>query len=98
MNRKELAIQIAKETQVSIKKAEQMISSFTDQVGNELMQGGKVMITNFGTFGVSNWKERTIKDVNTGEERLCETIQSPYFKPSKALRERVKTIIPKSEE
>jgi nucleoid DNA-binding protein len=44
-----------------------IINMFLDEVKDNLEEGNKVMLWNFGTFELKEFKERKAKDVNSGE-------------------------------
>jgi DNA-binding protein HU-beta len=73
----------------SRKTAEQAVNGVLEAIREELKNGGKVAITNFGTFEVSARAERVGHNPRTGEELLIEACNVVKFKPGKGLKDAV---------
>jgi len=58
-----------------------VVNIFIDEFRKELLTGKEIKITNFGTFYLTNIKERRVMDIKTGEIIVA--------KPTKALRFRL---------
>jgi DNA-binding protein HU-beta len=59
-----------------------------------LRRGDKVQITGFGTFEARHRKPRTGRNPRTGQEIRIESTVSPSFRPGKALKDAVKSLMP----
>ena len=87
MNKSELIAAIAEQADLSKKDAESALKAFTDIIGQELANGGKVQIIGFGTFEVAERAARTGRNPHTGEEMEIAASKSPRFKAGKALKD-----------
>lgn len=89
MNKTELIAAIAQQAGMSKKDAEKALKAFVDVVTNELKEGGKVQVVGFGTFEVSERKEREGRNPSTGEAMQIEACKAPKFKAGKPLKDAV---------
>lgn len=89
MNKTELIMEMAKETNLSKKDVEAVLKSFVDVVSTELKDGGKVQLVGFGTFEVSERAAREGRNPQTGEAMTIAASKSPKFKAGKALKDAV---------
>lgn len=70
-------------------QAERIVNSFTNIISEEVAVGREVALTGFGTFKASNRKERTAKNLQTGETIKVPAKTVPSFKPGSAFKEKV---------
>ena len=89
MNKTELVVAIAEQTQLSRKDAEAALKAFIDVVSEELKKGEKVQLVGFGTFEVSERAAREGRNPATGEAMTIKASKSPKFKAGKALKDMV---------
>lgn len=89
MNKTELIVAVAEETELSKKDAERVLKAFTDTIASELKKGDKVQIVGFGTFEVSERQARTGRNPHTGETMEIEASKAPRFKAGKALKDAI---------
>ncbi|MDR1018747.1 MAG: HU family DNA-binding protein [Lachnospiraceae bacterium] len=90
MNKTELVAAIAEAGQVSKKDAENMLKAFTEIVAKELKNGGKIQLTGFGTFEVTERAAREGRNPQTGETMKIAASKAPKFKAGKVLKDAVK--------
>ena len=64
MNKTELIAAVAEKAELSKKDAEKAMKAFTDVVAEELVKGEKIQLVGFGTFEVSERRERGKKSEN----------------------------------
>ena len=86
MNKTELVAAIAEKTELSKKDSEKALKAFTDIVEEELKKGEKVQLVGFGTFEVSERKEREGIKPGTKEKIKIPASKAPKFKAGKALK------------
>lgn len=89
MNKTELIAAVAERAELSKKDAEKAVKAFTDVVAEELVKGEKIQLVGFGTFEVSERKEREGRNPKSGEKMTISASRTPKFKAGKALKDRV---------
>ena len=89
MNKTELIAAVAERAELSKKDAEKAVKAFTDVVAEELVKGEKIQLVGFGTFEVSERKEREGRNPNSGEKMTISASRTPKFKAGKALKDQV---------
>ncbi len=65
MNKTELVAAVAEKAELSKKDAEKALKAFVDVVSEELVKGEKVQVVGFGTFEVTERKEREGRNLQT---------------------------------
>lgn len=86
MNKTELVAAIAEQSELSKKDAEKALKAFIDVVTEELKKGEKVTLVGFGTFEVSERKERQGINPKTKEAITISASKSPKFKAGASLK------------
>ena len=89
MNKTELIAAVAERAELSKKDAEKAVKAFTDVVAEELVKGEKIQLVGFGTFEVSERKEREGRNPKSGEKMTISASKTPKFKAGKALKDQV---------
>lgn len=89
MNKTELITAVSEKAEISKKDAEKAIKAFVDVVSDELVKGEKVQVVGFGTFEVTERKEREGRNLQTGEPMTIAASKAPKFRPGKALKDMV---------
>lgn len=89
MNKAELVEKMAKSTGLSKKDSESALKSFLEIVSNELEKGRDVQIIGFGTFTVGKRAAHEGRNPATGETITIAAVNTPKFKPGKALKDRL---------
>lgn len=87
MNKAELVAAIAEKTELSKKDSEKALKAFIDVVTEELTKGEKIQLVGFGTFEVSERKEREGRNPQTGDPMTIPASKTPKFKAGKALKD-----------
>ncbi len=90
MNKSELVVSVAKETNMTKKAASEAVEATLSVIQDALARGEKVTLVGFGTFDVRDRKERQGVNPSTGERITIPATRVPVFKAGKALREVVK--------
>ena len=86
MNKTELVAVMAEQSGLTKKDAEAALNAFTNAVTEELKKGGKVQLVGFGNFEVSERKERTGRNPQTGAVTTIAACKTPKFKVGKAFK------------
>ena len=89
MNKQDLIEIVAKEAGVSKNTASKVINSYHKSIQMAMAQGDKVSLPGFGTFHLSERKERSGRNPKTGEPLLIAAAKVPKFKAGKALKDTV---------
>ncbi len=90
VNKKELISKIAEAANLKKNDAERALKAFEDAVMEAVKSGDKVTLVGFGTFSVSERKERKGRNPQTGAEITIPAKKSPKFVPGKIFKEAVK--------
>jgi nucleoid DNA-binding protein len=86
----QLGQMLAERMGVTKKQGVEWVDAFVDVVTKTLQKGGKVNITGFGIFKVSDRKAREGINPRTGEKIHIPASKKPRFTPGKLLKEAVK--------
>jgi len=91
MTKDELIEAAAAQAGTSKKEAESVVSAALDTVTKTLVEGGKVALTGFGTFSVSQRAARTGVNPQHPEQKIqIPAMKVPKFKAGKSLKDAVK--------
>lgn len=87
MNKKELVQAISHKSKISKDQAAKVINEITAGIAQALTGGEEVKINDFGTFQVTEKKERKGRNPQTGEEITIAASKAPQFKAAKVLKD-----------
>ena len=93
MNKAQLVEMVAERTGLSARDARSAVDAIFDPdpavglIAAELVNGGKVAISGFGTFEARERKARTGRNPHTGETLDIPATRAPAFKAGKPLKE-----------
>ena len=90
MNRQDLISKIAKDADITKKATNLALTSIIEGITNSLEKGGKVSLVGFGTFKVTERKERTGVNPRSKTKITIPARKVPVFKAGKKLKEAVK--------
>ena len=90
LGKTELVKRVAEKAGLSSAKADQAINTTLDVIADALGRGEEVRITGFGTFRVTETKERTGRNPRTGEAITIKAGKRPAFSPGAKLADAVK--------
>ena len=90
MTKTDLIAQVAANTEMSKKSAEQAVSAVFEALGKAMTEGEKITISGFGTFEVRERKERQGRNPQTREPMTIPASKLPAFSAGKALKDAVK--------
>jgi len=88
MNKGELITAVAAKGMTK-KDAEKAVNDVFDVIGEALTKGDTVQLIGFGTFGVKERAAREGRNPRTGEVVKISAAKVPYFKPGKALKDKI---------
>lgn len=83
MNKSELVTQIAKETNLTQKRVEEILNAILETIIEVVKEEGSITFTNFGRFEKRLRKERKGVNPKTGDLILIPPKEVFIFKPSK---------------
>ncbi len=89
MNKSELVTLIAEKAELSKKDSEKALVATIEAITESLAKGEKIQLVGFGTFDVSERKERTGVNPSTKEKIVIPASKAPKFKAGKALKDAV---------
>lgn len=93
MNKAQLVDKVAERTGLPLREARSAVDAIFDPdpsiglIAAELLEGGKVAISGFGTFEARERKARTGRNPHTGETLDIPASRAPAFKAGKPLKE-----------
>lgn len=93
MTRSELIAALsARFPQLQSKDAELAVSTILQAITSSLIDGGRVEIRGFGSFGLNYKQPRIGRNPRTGEQVEVPAKAVPHFKAGQELRQRVDTL------
>ncbi len=96
MNKAELVEKLADRVRISLRDSRRLVDAIFDPdpsvglIAAELLVGGKVAISGFGTFEARLRKARIGRNPHTGEPLEIPASRAPAFKAGKPLKETLK--------
>ncbi len=90
MNTKELITELKNRLNLDDEKAGMLFDSTIKTIEKELLKNNSINIQGFGTFEVRKKEERISVNPVTKQRMLIPPKLTPAFKPSSALKERIK--------
>ena len=89
MNKSELVETLAVKYGLSLKKAEEVVSTIVDAMTAALKSGERIEIRGFGSFVVNEYKAYLGRNPKTGQPIEVKPKKLPFFKVGKELREKI---------
>jgi integration host factor subunit beta len=89
MNKSDLVKMLAKEMDLPMRKAEEIVDMVFRTMSAALVSGSRIEIRGFGSFVVKKYEGYTGRNPKTGEKIEVRTKYLPFFKTGKELRERL---------
>lgn len=87
MNKSELIEKIAQTADLNKAAAGRAVEAMLNIIADSLRSGDNVTLSGFGTFTVSNRRERTGRNPQTGQPITIAAMKSPKFKAGKGLKD-----------
>jgi len=88
MNKSQLIEALAKEENLALKKAEEVVNTVFGDMEKALIRGERVEIRGLGSFKVKNYEGYKGRNPKTGEVIEVSPKKLPFFKVGKELKER----------
>ena len=89
MNKSELVEIVATRTNVTKKRAEDLVNLIFDSMVEAMARGDRIEIRGLGSFVVKEYGAYTGRNPRTGESIQVKPKKLPFFKVGKELKERV---------
>jgi integration host factor subunit beta len=89
MNKSQLIEALAKEENLALKKAEEVVNTVFGDMEKALANGERVEIRGFGSFKIKKYEGYQGRNPKTGEIINVAPKKLPFFKVGKELKERV---------
>jgi integration host factor subunit beta len=89
MNKSDLVKSLAKETNLPMRKAEEIVDMVFNTMATALVDGDRIEVRGFGSFVVKEYKGYTGRNPKTGELITVRGKRLPFFKTGKELKEKV---------
>ena len=89
MNKSELIQALAKESDLPLRKSEEIVNMVFDTMSMALVDGDRIEIRGFGSFTVKEYKGYTGRNPKTGQKISVEDKRLPFFKAGKELKDKV---------
>ena len=89
MNKSNLVAKIAEKMEISLTKAEEVLSALLEGITKTLKAGETVTLVGFGRFGIKERAARKVRNPRTGAEMHVKAKLVPFFKAGKELKEAV---------
>jgi len=89
MNKSDLIVALAKEADLPLRKAEEIVNLIFETMSQALIDGDRIEIRGFGSFMVKEYKGYTGRNPKTGQKIAVTEKKLPFFKTGKELREKV---------
>ncbi|MGB6067775.1 MAG: HU family DNA-binding protein [Desulfomonilaceae bacterium] len=88
MNKSDLVKSLAKELDLPLRKAEEVVDMVFNTMSAALIAGDRIEVRGFGSFVVKNYEGYTGRNPKTGEQITVKSKHLPFFKTGKELKER----------
>jgi integration host factor subunit beta len=89
MNKSDLVKALAKEMNLPMRKAEEIVDMVFNTMAAALVAGDRIEVRGFGSFVVKEYKGYTGRNPKTGELITVRGKRLPFFKTGKELKEKV---------
>ena len=90
MRKPELAAVVADQTGLTREKANEVITTFTDQISAAAARGEDITLIGFGTFNVRHREAREGRNPQTGASIRIPASKTVGFKAGKALKDAIR--------
>ena len=87
MNKFDLIASLSKETDISARKAQEVVDTFFDTMSKALIAGNRIEVRGFGAFSVRKYEGYTGRNPKTGVKTVVEPKRLPFLKVGKDFRE-----------
>jgi integration host factor subunit beta len=91
MNKSDLVKSLAKEMDLPLRKAEEIVDMVFNTMSDALIAGDRIEVRGFGSFVVKNYEGYTGRNPKTGQQITVKSKHLPFFKTGKELKEKTNT-------
>jgi len=89
MNKSQLVAELAKEENLTIKAAEEVVNTFFREMEKSLTSGDRIEVRGFGSFKIKQYDSYNGRNPKTGKIIQVDGKMLPFFKVGRELKERV---------
>jgi integration host factor subunit beta len=89
MNKSQLVAALAKEENLTIKAAEEVVNTFFREMEESLTNGSRIEVRGFGSFKIKRYDSYNGRNPKTGKIIKVDGKKLPFFKVGRELKERV---------
>ncbi len=89
ITKKDLCEKVARKTDNKNIKVKEDVQTFLDEIVDELSQGNRIELRDFGVFEIKKRAARKARNPRTGEEAFVPPRNVVIFKVGKSMKERV---------
>jgi len=89
MNKSDLVKSLARETDLPMRKAEEIVDTVFNTMADALEAGDRIEVRGFGSFVVKEYEGYTGRNPKTGDLIEVHTKRLPFFKTGKELKEKL---------
>lgn len=89
MRKLDLTRTLAKESDLPMRKAEEIVTKFFETIFQSLVRGDRIEIRGFGSFMVKGYPGYVGRNPKTGEQLVVKPKKLPFFRVANELREGV---------
>lgn len=89
MNKSQLVAELAKEENLTIKAAEEVVNTFFREMEESLASGSRIEVRGFGSFKIKQYDSYNGRNPKTGKIIKVDGKKLPFFKVGRELKERV---------
>lgn len=89
ITRARLAAEVSEAAGITRREADLIVETVFDAIAGALRAGDEVEIRGFGSFRLRHRGARLTRNPRTGEQIMVPPKRVPFFRPGKALRERL---------
>ena len=86
MNKRDLVVKIASDARLTRAQAALALDAILQGIQGSLVNGERVTISGFGTFGISDHKARRVRNPRNGDHMEIAARRVPRFAPGNELR------------
>ncbi len=87
MNKSDLVVSLSKETDLSTRKAQEIVDMVFDTMSSALIAGDRIEVRGFGSFTIRHYEGYEARNPKTGAKTVVEAKKLPFFKVGKDFRE-----------
>lgn len=90
MTKKQLVALVATKAHLTKRASREAIDTFLGEITKSLKKGEKVVLSGFGTFKITQVKDKPVIVPGTKQRKIVKAHRAPRFSPGKPLKKTVK--------